>query len=119
MTSDRDTFGEVWQQVVAELNDDEAARDHEPLTRQQKAWLSLVRPLTLAEGFALLTVPTPLVQEQIERNLRDTIRSALSKHLGQPVDLGVRIATPPAEEPVAEPIPAVLPADDGLSLIHI
>ncbi|WP_267617516.1 chromosomal replication initiator protein DnaA [Gordonia bronchialis] len=115
MTSDRDTFGEVWQQVVAELNDDEAARDHEPLTRQQKAWLSLVRPLTLAEGFALLTVPTPLVQEQIERNLRDTIRSALSKHLGQPVDLGVRIATPPAEEPVAEPIPAVLPADDGLS----
>ncbi|MGV9792601.1 chromosomal replication initiator protein DnaA [Gordonia sp. NPDC003422] len=103
MTSDRDTFGEVWQQVVAELNDDDAAApDHEPLTRQQKAWLSLVRPLTLAEGFALLTVPTPLVQEQIERNLRDTIRSTLSKHLGQPVDLGVRIATPRAEDTRAE-----------------
>ncbi|NED63723.1 chromosomal replication initiation protein DnaA, partial [Streptomyces sp. SID10244] len=76
MMSDRDTFGEVWQSVVAELNNDAAAHDHEPLTRQQKAWLSLVQPLTLAEGFALLTVPTPLVQEQIERNLRDTIRSA-------------------------------------------
>lgn len=103
MTSDRDSFGEVWQQVVAELNDDSAGGDHEPLTRQQKAWLSLVQPLTLAEGFALLTVPTPLVQEQIERTLRDTIRSALSRHLGQPVDLGVRIATP---TPITESEPA-------------
>ncbi|MFW0793142.1 chromosomal replication initiator protein DnaA [Gordonia sp. CPCC 205515] len=112
MTSDRDSFGEVWQRVVAELNNDAAAADHEPLTRQQKAWLSLVQPLTLAEGFALLTVPTPLVQEQIERNLRDTIRSVLSRHLGQPVDLGVRIATPPADEPVPEPS-APMPIDDA------
>ena len=103
MTSDRDSFSEVWQQVVAELNDDEAARDHEPLTRQQKAWLSLVRPLTLTEGFALLTVPTALVQEQIERNLRETIRSVLSRHLNEPVDLGVRIATPRNDEPVPGP----------------
>ena len=105
VTSDRDSFGEVWQQVVAELNDDSAGGDHEPLTRQQKAWLSLVQPLTLAEGFALLTVPTPLVQEQIERTLRDTIRSALSRHLGQPVDLGVRIATPPpsTDTPAEQP----------------
>ncbi|GAC66766.1 chromosomal replication initiator protein DnaA [Gordonia soli] len=103
MTSDRASFGEVWNQVVAELNDDAAAVDHEPLTRQQKAWLSLVQPLTLAEGFALLTVPTPLVQEQIERTLRDTIRSALGRHLGQSVDLGVRIATPPVDE---DPVPS-------------
>ncbi|MBD0862844.1 chromosomal replication initiator protein DnaA [Gordonia sp. zg691] len=102
MTSDRDTFGEVWKQVVGELNDDEAARDHEPLTRQQKAWLSLVRPLTLTEGFALLTVPTALVQEQIERNLRETIRSVLSRHLDEPVDLGVRIATPRNDEAVGD-----------------
>ncbi|MFT4042444.1 MAG: chromosomal replication initiator protein DnaA [Gordonia sp. (in: high G+C Gram-positive bacteria)] len=111
MTSDRDSFGEVWQQVVAELNDDAAAREHEPLTRQQKAWLSLVQPLTLAEGFALLTVPTPLVQEQIERNLRETISGALSRHLGQPVDLAVRISTPPpiaeaTEDALGRPLPA-------------
>ncbi|WP_168697897.1 chromosomal replication initiator protein DnaA [Gordonia paraffinivorans] len=109
MTSDRDTFGEVWQRVVAELNDDEAARDHEPLTRQQKAWLSLVRPLTLTEGFALLTVPTALVQEQIERNLRETIRSVLSRHLNEPVDLGVRVATPRNDEPPADPAPPTPP----------
>ncbi|MFW0783719.1 chromosomal replication initiator protein DnaA [Gordonia sp. CPCC 206044] len=122
MTSDRDSFGEVWQNVVTELNNDAAAHDHEPLTRQQKAWLSLVQPLTLAEGFALLTVPTPLVQEQIERNLRDTIRSVLSRHLGQPVDLGVRISTPVIEEPTPDPAPTTpavaAPAEepDGLAV---
>ncbi|RPA64727.1 chromosomal replication initiator protein DnaA [Gordonia oryzae] len=101
MTSDRDSFGEVWKQVVAELNDD--AAHHEPLSRQQKAWLSLVQPLTLAEGFALLAVPTPLVQEQIERNLRDTIRTTLSRHLGQAVDLGVRTTTPTPLEDTTDP----------------
>ena len=98
MTSDRDSFSEVWQQVVAELNSDSAI-GHDPLTRQQKAWLSLVQPLTLVEGFALLAVPTPLVQEQIERNLRDTINTVLTRHLGHPVDLGVRIAAPTAPMP--------------------
>ncbi|MGC4934471.1 chromosomal replication initiator protein DnaA [Gordonia sp. DT30] len=123
MTSDRDSFGEVWAQVVAELNND--AANHEPLSRQQKAWLSLVQPLNLAEGFALLAVPTPLVQEQIERNLRDTIRATLSRHLGQPVDLGVRTATPaPVVEAAADlgtPAPTVfdeatrvLPHDPGI-----
>ncbi|SIR99214.1 chromosomal replication initiator protein DnaA [Williamsia sterculiae] len=96
MSGDRDSFGEVWGRVVTELNDDTAGA-HEPLSRQQKAWLSLVQPLTLAEGFALLTVPTQLVQEQIERGLRESIRSSLSRHLGQDVDLGVRIA--PMEAP--------------------
>ncbi|NMO02593.1 chromosomal replication initiator protein DnaA [Gordonia sp. TBRC 11910] len=98
MTSERDSFGEVWTAVVAELNANSDAIDHHPLSRQQKAWLSLVEPLTLVEGFALLTVPNPLVQEQIERTLREPIRSALSRHLGQPVELGVRIA-PPTKEP--------------------
>ncbi|QHN15575.1 chromosomal replication initiator protein DnaA [Gordonia amarae] len=105
MTSDRDSFSrdsftEVWQRVVAELNSDSAI-GHDPLTRQQKAWLSLVQPLTLVEGFALLAVPTPLVQEQIERNLRDTITTVLSRHLGHPVDLGVRIAAPTEPAPVS------------------
>ncbi len=41
MTSDRDSFSrdsftEVWQRVVAELNSDSAI-GHDPLTRQQKA----------------------------------------------------------------------------------
>ena len=62
-----------------------------PLTPQQRAWLKLVRPLTIAEGFALLSVPSPFVQNEIERHLRAPIVDALSRRLGQRVELGVRI----------------------------
>ena len=89
-------FASVWGSVVAELNGDTTvpagsdAADN-PLTAQQRAWLKLVQPLTIAEGFALLSVPSPFVQNEIERHLRAPIVDALSRHLGQRVELGVRI----------------------------
>ncbi|GAA2060262.1 chromosomal replication initiator protein DnaA [Williamsia deligens] len=92
----RESFPEVWQRVVVDLTATPAIG--EELTRQQKAWLSLVQPLTLVEGFALLAVPSARVQEQIERTLREPIRASLSTHLGREVDLGVRI-DPDAEPP--------------------
>ena len=96
-------FVAIWNDVVAELNGDMApdpTTDIAPgftspiLTPQQRAWLKLVKPLVLAEGFALLSVPTPFVQNEIERHLREPIVSSLSRRLGQRVELGVRIATP-------------------------
>ena len=51
----------------------------------------LARPLTIAEGFALLSVPSPFVQNEIERHLRTPIVDALSRRLGQRIELGVRI----------------------------
>ena len=69
-----------------------------PLTPQQRAWLKLVRPLVITEGFALLSVPTPFVQNEIERHLREPIVAALSRQLGQRVELGVRIADPATSE---------------------
>ncbi len=64
------------------------------LTPQQRAWLKLVQPLTIVEGFALLSVPSSFVQNEIERHLRTQIVDALSRRLGQRVELGVRIAPP-------------------------
>ena len=99
-------FAAVWSTVVAELNGDLPAGnvddslvtngDHiiPPLTPQQRAWLTLVKPLTIAEGFALLSVPSSFVQNEIERHLRTQIVDALSRRLGQRVELGVRIAPP-------------------------
>jgi chromosomal replication initiator protein len=85
-------FASVWGSVVAELNGDSGWSDNgSALTPQQRAWLKLVRPLTIAEGFALLSVPSPFVQNEIERHLRTPIVDALSRHLGQRVELGVRI----------------------------
>ena len=71
-------FATVWSSVVAELNGDgtadarpsNGAGGDAPLTPQQRAWLKLVQPLTIAEGFALLSVPSSFVQNEIERHLR-------------------------------------------------
>jgi chromosomal replication initiator protein len=96
----------VWNTVVAELNGDSTpagplsdGAGPPSLTPQQRAWLKLVKPLVITEGFALLSVPTPFVQNEIERHLREPIITALSRQLGQRVELGVRIAAPEAENP--------------------
>jgi chromosomal replication initiator protein len=106
LTDDPGTaFPTVWEAVVAELNGDSrptAATNGAPpapaLTPQQKAWLNLVQPLTIVEGFALLSVPSSFVQNEIERHLRAQITDALSRRLGQQIELGVRIA-PASVEP--------------------
>jgi chromosomal replication initiator protein len=106
LTADPDPpFVAVWNNVVAELNGDTRSIDTingdfslPSLTPQQRAWLKLVKPLVIAEGFALLSVPTPFVQNEIERHLREPIITALSRQLGQRVELGVRIAAPSTDE---------------------
>ncbi|MCP9274908.1 chromosomal replication initiator protein DnaA [Mycolicibacterium arenosum] len=115
MATDPDPpFVAIWDQVVAELNGDLPLNGHDgtTLTPQQRAWLKLVKPLVITEGFALLSVPTAFVQNEIERHLREPIVNSLSRHLGQRVELGVRIASP---EPTAEsdaPQADVLPDPD-------
>ncbi len=96
----------MWTSVVAELNGDtgpdspatNGSGSDGPLTPQQRAWLKLVRPITIVEGFALLSVPSSFVQNEIERHLRTQIVDALSRRLGQRVELGVRIAPPDEDD---------------------
>jgi chromosomal replication initiator protein len=107
LTADPDPpFVAVWNTVLAELNGDGHVADShngDPpppnLTPQQRAWLKLVKPLVITEGFALLSVPTTFVQNEIERHLREPIISALSRQLGQRVELGVRISAPNPDDP--------------------
>jgi chromosomal replication initiator protein len=91
-------FVAIWNNVVTELNGGGGSVSTS-LTPQQRAWLKLVRPLVITEGFALLSVPTPFVQNEIERHLREPIVAALSRQLGQRVELGVRIADPAPADP--------------------
>ena len=103
MTADPDPpFVALWNTVVTELNGATGITNgggiQHMLTPQQRAWLKLVKPLVMAEGFALLSVPTPFVQNEIERHLREPIITALSRHLGHRVELAVRIATPSPTE---------------------
>ncbi|MBJ7465743.1 MAG: chromosomal replication initiator protein DnaA [Mycolicibacterium sp.] len=123
MTADPDSsFVTVWTNVVSELNGDTPFGEtvnggprEQFLTAQQRAWLKLVKPLVITEGFALLSVPSAFVQNEIER-LREPIVSALSRQLGQRVELGVRIATPgpdDAPEPEAASETGEPPATDN------
>ncbi|OBH57065.1 chromosomal replication initiation protein DnaA [Mycobacterium mantenii] len=120
------SFTTVWNAVVSELNGEPTADGMAvnrttlvtPLTPQQRAWLNLVRPLTIVEGFALLSVPSSFVQNEIERHLRAPITDALSRRLGQQIQLGVRIAPPPDDVedaliPPAEPFPESDPSFGG------
>ncbi|MBW0016614.1 MAG: chromosomal replication initiator protein DnaA [Mycobacterium sp.] len=99
-------FTTVWNAVVSELNGEPGADGMAlsrtslatPLTPQQRAWLNLVQPLTIVEGFALLSVPSSFVQNEIERHLREPITDALSRRLGQQIQLGVRIAPPAGDQ---------------------
>ena len=70
MTADPDPpFVAVWNTVVAELNGDSDRQRRDgvagpTLTPQQRAWLKLVQPLVITEGFALLSVPTAVRPER-------------------------------------------------------
>jgi chromosomal replication initiator protein len=108
LNEEPNTLARVWVDVLAELTADKSGQ---PLTKAQKAMLALVRPLTLAQGFALLSVPSSFVQEAIERDLREPILQTLNRHIDEGVEgLGVRIAPPTSEAQasvVTAPIPVV------------
>ncbi|MFG1790754.1 chromosomal replication initiator protein DnaA [Nocardia sp. NPDC049149] len=95
MDDEQNVLATVWPEVVAELTTGSSDGAIPPVTRAQQAWLKLVKPLTVAQGFALLSVPSSLAQEAIERDLREPILRSLARRLGPQVEgLGVRIAAP-------------------------
>ncbi|WP_327111217.1 chromosomal replication initiator protein DnaA [Nocardia sp. NBC_01730] len=97
MDDEQNVLATVWPEVVTELTTGSPDGAIPPVTRAQQAWLKLVKPLTVAQGFALLSVPSSLAQEAIERDLREPILRSLARRLGPQVEgLGVRIAAPTA-----------------------
>lgn len=95
MDDEQNVLASVWPEVVAELTTGSPDGAIAAVSRAQQAWLKLVKPLTVAQGFALLSVPSSLAQEAIERDLREPILRSLGRRLGPQVEgLGVRIAAP-------------------------
>ena len=112
MDDDANALDAAWPNVVAELTNGTADGTISPITNAQKAWLALVKPLTMAQGFALLSVPSPFAQEAIERDLREPILRSLGRHLGsQVMGLGVRIAEADTAAEPARSVPVDEPAD--------
>jgi chromosomal replication initiator protein len=86
-------LGQVWSEVVHELSSG-------TLTPTQRAWMRVTRPLGLLDGTALLAAPSEFAKEQIERALRVPITEALSRQLGRPVSLAVRVDNPAISPPI-------------------
>jgi chromosomal replication initiator protein len=75
------------------------------LPPQQRAWLSMTRPLGLLGDTALLAAPNDFAKEVIESRLRTLITQALSRELGREIMVAVTVQ-PDASAP-AEPSPPV------------
>jgi chromosomal replication initiator protein len=93
----------VWDQVVRELSDG-------TLSPQQRAWMRVTRPIGLLDGTALLAAPSDFAKEAIERALRDPITHALSRRLGRPISLAVKVDTTEVNFPPSLPGPLSPPS---------
>jgi chromosomal replication initiator protein len=96
VSDEQTNLGQVWDQVVQELLAAGA------LSSLQRAWMRVTRPIGLLDGTVLLGAPSDFAKEAIERALRDPITAALSRRLGRPVSLAVKVDT---VVPRATPVP--------------
>ena len=101
MSDDQTNLGQVWDQVVQELLAAGA------LSSLQRAWMRVTRPIGLLDGTVLLGAPSDFAKEAIERALRDPITAALSRRLGRPVSLAVKVDTVVPRATPAPPPPPV------------
>ncbi|WP_020663686.1 chromosomal replication initiator protein DnaA [Amycolatopsis benzoatilytica] len=104
MSEHQHNLAVIWEQVVRELSDG-------TLSPQQRAWMRVTRPIGLLDGTALLAAPSDFAKEAIERALRTSITDALSRRLGRPVSLAVKVDS---TEPVS-PAPQYAPPPPPLS----
>ncbi|ATY16920.1 chromosomal replication initiator protein DnaA [Amycolatopsis sp. AA4] len=128
MSEHQHNLGVIWEQVVRELSDG-------TLSPQQRAWMRVTRPIGLLDGTALLAAPSDFAKEAIERALRTSITEALSRRLGRPVSLAVKVdstepvapapryvASPARVEndaPRPEPVPSASPHTENGQADHV
>ncbi|GAA4053323.1 chromosomal replication initiator protein DnaA [Nonomuraea soli] len=91
-------LGPIWQRALENFLD-------ESVPIQQRTWLSMVRPIALADDTIVLGVPNDFIKDLIERKLRALVAHALSQELGRPMRLAVLIDTTIPDQPVAPPQP--------------
>jgi chromosomal replication initiator protein len=83
----------VWERSLDGLSDG-------VLNAQNRAWISLTRPLGLVEDTALLAAPNEFTKDLLESRFRPMIASALSAELGREIRVAVTVA-PPLDAPAA------------------
>jgi chromosomal replication initiator protein len=75
---------EVWNQTLSRLSDGS-------LNPQQRAFVSLTRPLGIVEDTALIAAPNEFTKDVLETRLRPAVVAALSDILGREMHLAVTV----------------------------
>jgi chromosomal replication initiator protein len=100
---DRAELIDVWNRAKPRFND--------PSIRpQQKAWISLTKPLGLVEDTALLAAPNEFARDYLDNRLRPLIAEVLSDELGRDIRVAVTVAHPDEQTSEEE----LLTEDEGL-----
>ena len=86
-------LGAVWKRALTNFL-------NENVPAQQRTWLSMVRPIALADDTIVLGVPNDFLKDLIERKLRPLVAHALSQELGRAMRLAVMIDTTAPEQPM-------------------
>jgi chromosomal replication initiator protein len=106
---------DVWTRALESLGD-------EGMTSQQRAFVSLTRPLAIVEDTALVAAPNEFTKDVLESKLRPLVVDALSRTLGREVRIAVTVdptiapsldddATDDlADSTYADPDPVVVPS---------
>src|SRR5262245_41731746 len=89
-------LGTVWARALGNF-----LNENVPI--QQRTWLSMVRPIALANDTIVLGVPNDFLKDLIEGKLRPLVAHALSQELGRTMRLAVMIDTTAPELPAVDP----------------
>ena len=99
---------DLWAKALESLGDG-------TLTPQQRAFVSLTRPLGLVEDTALIAAPNDFTKDVLETRLRPMVTAALTAQLGREVRLAVTvdpgIAAPSSEDEIDAVADATYPVD--------
>ena len=96
MAHDQQSLNALWQDIVAELlNLSERPNSHVPtFSPGDRAYLQLVTPVMLVDGYCILSAPHAAAKNVVENNLGPYIVELLSHHMGQPCNLAVSVNAP-------------------------
>jgi chromosomal replication initiator protein len=92
---DRTELVDVWNRAKTRFDDTS-------IRPQQRAWISLTRPLGLVEDTALLAAPNNFAKEYLDNRLSPLIATILSEEFGRDIRVAVTVQHPDERVEVAD-----------------
>ncbi|WP_151641011.1 chromosomal replication initiator protein DnaA [Corynebacterium sp. 11A] len=93
MTEHSGSLAQTWQSVINDLLalSEQPSSGIGPISARQRGFLSLVTPVALVPGYAVLAAPHAMAKSVIEQDLGPALTSVLTTHMGRPTGLAVSV----------------------------